>query len=151
MVVSRRIGREGEVVLLSARAKPVEHQTRLHAREAALGVEPKQLVEVLGAVDDQGHVAALTGQRRAGAARDDGRAVLSRGRHRLDHVAQRARDHHSDGHLAIVRGVGRVERAAAVVEAHLAAQPGLERPLQGPRVHLAASCRRPRSQPDQRL
>ena len=37
-----------------------------------------------------------------------------------DHVVLRPGDHHADGHVAIVRRVGRVERAIAVREADLA-------------------------------
>ena len=39
-----------------------------------------------------------------------------------DHVVAIARDDDADRHLAVVRGVGRVERAGAGVEAHLAAR-----------------------------
>ena len=58
-------------------------------------------------------VAALAGEARAAAARQDRRAVRAADGDGRDHVVDVARDDDADRHLAIVRGVGRVERAAA--------------------------------------
>ncbi len=106
-----------------------------HAGQPPLRVELDDLVDVLGEVDDDGDVAALPGERRAAAAPKERRAVLAADAHGLDHVLDVARDDDADRHLAVVGGVGRVERAAAVVEADLAAD--VRSQLSGERLRLA--------------
>ena len=85
------------------------------------GVQLPDAVHVLREIEDHGDVAALSRQRRAAAAREDRRAVFARQSDGGDDVVGVARNHDADRHLAIVRGVGRVQRARAVVETNLAA------------------------------
>ena len=65
-------------------------------------------------------VAALAGEARAAAAQDDRGAVLAADAVDLDELVHVARDDDADRRHPVVRGVGRVERAARGVEADLA-------------------------------
>ena len=104
----------------AAVAQRVEHDARLHAREPLARVQLEDLVHVLREIEHDRDVAALPGEAGAGAARQHGRAVLPARRDRRDHIVGIARNHEADGDLAVVRAVGRVQRAAAAVEADFA-------------------------------
>ncbi len=134
VVVGGGVGRERQVVLLGALAQAVEDQPGLHARAARRRIEPEDAVDELRGVDHQRHVAALAGERSAAAARDDRGAVLVRAGHRLDDVLHRARDHHSDRHLPVVRAVRGVQGAAPGVEPDLAGDAGAQGAFEGPDV-----------------
>ncbi len=116
----RRVRRERQVVALRGVAQVVEHDARLDARRPRDGIERDDAVQVFREVDDDRDVAALPGEARAAAAREHRRTSLAAGGQRLRHVVDRARNDDTDRHLAIVGAVGRVERAAAVVEADFA-------------------------------
>ena len=77
-------------------------------------------MEVLREVDQHRRVAALAGEARAPAAQDDRRPVLAADAVDLDELVHVARDDDADRRHPVVRGVGRVEGAAAGVEADLA-------------------------------
>ena len=116
----RRVRRERQVMRLGGVAQVVEHDARLDARELALGIELDDAVQVLGEVDDDRDVAALAGEARAAAARQH-RHVTARARgDRRDDIVDALRHDDADRHLPVVRRVGRIQGAAAVVEAHLA-------------------------------
>jgi hypothetical protein len=117
--VSGGIGAEGEVVLLGRVAQLVEHEPRLDPRPPGPRVEVEDPVEMLGEVEDDRDVAALACEARAAAARQHRRAEAAAHRQGRGDILEGAGDHDADRHLAVVRGVGGVERAAAVVEAHL--------------------------------
>ena len=93
-------------------------------------IERDDAVHVLREVDDDRDVAALAGEARAGAARQDRRADVAARPDGGCHVVFVERNHDADGNLPIVRRVGRVERARAVVEAHFAADRLLQRALE---------------------
>ena len=98
-------------------------RARLDPGQPPLGVDLEDAVEVLREVDHDGDVAALAGEAGAAAARRSGapcRGRLPPSRH----VLHASRDDDADRDLAVVRGVGGVERAAAVVEADLAVDRG---------------------------
>src|SRR3546814_1248282 len=69
--VGRRIGAEGQMMLLRRVAQRVEAAARLHASEPLLRVERHDPVEMAGEVDHACYVAALPGEARAAASRDD--------------------------------------------------------------------------------
>ncbi len=78
VVVRRRIGPEGEIVLLrSCPRRSIEHDTRLDARSLRHGVDLEDPVQVLREVDDHRDVAALAGEAGAAAAREHRRTVLA--------------------------------------------------------------------------
>ena len=151
VVVRRGIGSEGEVPLLRLVAERVEHQAGLHARAPVLVVDLEDAVQVLRAVDDDRHIAALPGQAGATATHRDGRAKVARRGHCLHHVLHAARHHHPDGDLPVVGAIRRVEGAAAVVESHLAPHPAAQLALQRPRVDLLPARRGARAIADQGL
>jgi len=121
VLVRRGVGPEGElVIVLGLRAQVVEDQPRLDAREAALGVDLQQVVEVLGEVDHHGDVGRLARESRAAAPREERRAVFAAEPHRLDDVRDRAGNDDADRQLAVVRAGRGVERPVARGEPHLA-------------------------------
>ena len=115
-------GAKVRLMLLGARcAASSSTHARLDTRAALLRVDLEDAVQVLGEVDDHGDVAALAGtgscRRRA---RGSARRAHGRPRRSAITSSMLARHDDADRHLAVVRGVGGVERAAAGVEAHLA-------------------------------
>ena len=77
MRVRRGIRSEREAVLLGGVAEIVEHHARLDPRAVPVGIEVVDPAEELAAVDHDGRVAALTGETRATAAREE-RCVVPR-------------------------------------------------------------------------
>ena len=119
MRVRRGIRAERELVLLGLGAEIVEHDAGLDARELANGIELDHTIHVLREVEDDGDVAALAGQARPAAARENRRTELARQGHGRDHVIGAFRNDDADRNLPVVRRIGRVERARAVVETNL--------------------------------
>ena len=124
-------GAEREAVLLGGVAQVVEHDARLDARAPAPSGSSSTMrfryFDMSRTTATLQHwparlVPAPRGRMGAPASRQ-ARMVATTS-------SQRPRDHHADRHLPVVRGVGRVERARAVVEAHLAAHRLLQRALE---------------------
>ena len=120
--VRRRIRAEYQSLRARLGLQRVEHGARLDASEPAFFIELDHPIHVLRHIDDDGHIAALAGEAGSTAAREHRGAVLAAQTQRFHHLVGIARQHHADGHLAIVGCVGRVQRAAALVEPDLAAQ-----------------------------
>ena len=142
--VRRRIGAERQAVPLGLPAQRVEHDARLHAREAPLGIDRDHAVHVFREIEHDRHVAALAGEARAAAAPEDRRLVRAADRDRALDVLAVARDHDADRRLAIVRSVGRIQRAAARVEADFAANRAPERGGERDGVHAIRGAARRR-------
>ena len=119
--VGRRVRSEREPVPLGRVAQVVQHGSGLDASGAAGGVDLQDPVEVLRGVENDGHVAALPGEARPRAAAQDRRSEPSAELQGRENVFAIAGHDDSDRHLAVVGGVGRVERTAPRVEADLAA------------------------------
>ena len=117
----RRVGAERQLVALRSIAQRIEHHARLDARKRLVRVDLQDSIHVLGEVQNHGNVAALAGQARASPARQHRRAEFAARRNRRLHVVRVARNHQTNGNLAIVRAVGGVQRPAAAIEAHFAA------------------------------
>ncbi len=135
-VVSGGIRPEGEVVFFGGGAEMVEHDSGLYAGDAAGGVDFENPRHVLGEIEDDGDVAALSGERGAAAAAEQRRAELAAERDRGLNIVGIAREHHSDGHLAVVGAVGGVESAGAAVEADFTTNLCAESFCQGRGVNL---------------
>ena len=131
VVVRRGIGTEGQPVGLRRSAQIVEDAARLDPSEPTPGVDLDHPVEVLRHVEDDRRVAALSRQARTAAARGDRGGESSRHLHRGNDVLLVERQHDTDRRLPVVRAVGRIERTAAVVEAHLAPHLPAQRLLEG--------------------
>ena len=108
---------EGEVVLFGGGAETVEHDSGLYAGDAAGGIDFENPRHVFGKIEDDGDVAALSGQRRASAAAEQRRAELAAERDRGLNIVVIAREHYADRNLAVVGAIGGVESAGAAVEA----------------------------------
>src|SRR5271166_4170338 len=76
-IVRGGIGGEGEMVFFGGGAKSVEHDSGLHAGDAAGGIDFENPRHVFGEIEDDGDVAALAGQRRAAAATEKRRAEFA--------------------------------------------------------------------------
>ena len=66
--VSGRVGPKGEVMFFGCGAQTVEHDSGLYAGDAAGRIDFEDPRHVLGKIEDDGNVAALSGERRAAAA-----------------------------------------------------------------------------------
>src|SRR6185437_2006324 len=118
------------MMALRRRAQIVEDDAWLDARQLTIRVNFQHAVEVLRAVEHDRSVTTLPGEAGSPTAIEQRRAVLVADGDRRQHIVRRARDDDADGRLAVVRGVGGVEGARAVIEAHLACHGALQRLLQ---------------------
>ena len=121
-----RVGCVGQVVELGRVAKAVENDAGLDSGQLGCGVDEDQAIHVARIVEDHGYIGALAGETGSGAARKYGRAHSPAGGECSLHVCRVARADDTDRKLAVVGGVGRIERAGAEIEAHLAADVFLE-------------------------
>ena len=96
------IGPEGKMVFLGCGAEIVEDDSRLHAGDAAGGIDFENPRHVLGEIEDDGDVAALPSQRRAAAAAKQRSAELTAQRDSGENIIIVAREHYSDRNLAVV-------------------------------------------------
>src|SRR3546814_9365715 len=92
------------MMLLRRVAQRVEDAARLHASEPLLRVERHDPVEMAGEVDHDGYVAALPGEARAAASRDDWGIMLAAVPDGLNHLVAAPWCHDADRHLAVVGG-----------------------------------------------
>ena len=113
-------------MLLGAVAKRVEYNTRLHPREFPIRIDFEDLVHVLREIEHYRDVAALPGQARTGAARQNRRTVLFARRNRGNHISGIARYHQANRNLAVIGTIGRVESTAATIEPHFPAHSALQ-------------------------
>jgi hypothetical protein len=120
-IVSGGIGGEGEVVFFGGGAEMVEHDSGLYASDAAGGIDFENPRHVLGKIEDDSDVAALSGERCAAAAAEQRRGELAAERDRGPNIVGVAREYDPNRDLAVVRTVGGIESAGAAVEADFAA------------------------------
>jgi hypothetical protein len=120
-VVGGGIGAEGEVVFFGGGAEVIEDDSRLDAGRAANGIDFEDLIHVGGEIEDDGNVAALSGEGCASAAAEQRRAELAAECDRGLNIVRIARQHYSDRNLAVVGAVGGVESAGAAIEADFTA------------------------------
>ena len=120
----------------------IEDDAGLDARDAALGIDFENARHVLRKVEDDGGVAALSGKRGASAAGEQRSAVVAAEGNGGENVFFVARNYDADRNLAVVGAVGRVEGAAARVEANLSAKVAAEGGFKRRGVELRGSGRR---------
>ena len=141
-VGGRDVGGEAQPVRREVRVQLVEDDAGLDARPPLLGVHLEHAVEEPRRVELQPLADGLARLRGAAAARGDRHPVPARDLDGAQHVVAVADDHHAGGLDLVDAGVGRVERAADAVEAHLAVDARLQIALQvghGGSISLAAS------------
>src|ERR1700693_3287616 len=85
-IVRRWVWREGELMGLGPVAQGVQNNARLNACESLLGIELENLVHVLGEIQDDGDVAALSRQAGPRSPRQDRSVEFSARRHRGNHI-----------------------------------------------------------------
>jgi hypothetical protein len=98
-------------------AEMVEHDSGLYAGDAAVGIDLENPRHVLGEIENDGYIAALSGEGRAAAAAEQRSSELAAERDRGQNIVGVAGEHDADGDLAVVGAVGGVEGAGAAVEA----------------------------------
>src|SRR5712671_4568741 len=118
--MSRRIRREGQLIFFSGAAEMIEHYPGLNPGDAARRIDLQNPRHVFGEIQDDGDVAALSCERGSSAAAKQRRSEFATERDDGQNIVHVARKHDANWHLAIIRAVGRVECAAAVVEAYVA-------------------------------
>ena len=116
------IGGEGEVMFFGGVAEVVENDAGLDAGDAAVGIDLEDARHVLREVEDDGDVAALSGERGAAAAGEHGSVEVAAEGECGEDVVVIAGEDDADGNLAVVGAVGGVEGAGAVVEANVSCQ-----------------------------
>ena len=121
MIVRRRIGSKNQAMLLDRLLHFVEHDSRLDAHQLFLRIDLDDAVHVFREIDDDRDVAALARQARAAAATGDRRADISGRPRPWRYIAPIARNHDTDRDLPVIRAVGRIKCAVAVVETNFAA------------------------------
>ena len=126
--VRGRIGSERELMRLGGVAQRIEHDARLDARESRWTGSISRIrfmyfVKSSTTATLQHWPARLVPAPRG----RTGAPYCAARRHRRDHIVGVARDDEADRNLAVVGAVGRVERAAAAIEPHLAANLALQR------------------------
>ena len=115
------IGGEGEVEFFGGVANAVENDAGLNVDGASDGIDWAHSVHVFREVEDDGGVAALAGERGAGAAREDGRVEVAADGDGGDDVGFIERNDDADGDVAVVGGIGGVEGLGGRIEADFAA------------------------------
>src|SRR5688572_10330301 len=116
----RRIRAKGQVKRFGCRAQIVQNATGLDPRNAFLGVELENAVEIFGEVDDNRSIAALAGKTCSRTSIGERGTELSAHRDNLLYLLDRAWKDDADRHLTIIRSVGRIERSRLSVESNLA-------------------------------
>jgi hypothetical protein len=103
-------------------AEVVENDAVLAAGDAAVRIDLKDARHVLREVEDDGDVAALSGEGSA-AASTEHRSVEFAGEGECgEDVVGVVRENYANGDLAVVGSVGRVEGARAVVKSNVSCQ-----------------------------
>ena len=123
-IVGGRVGSEGQVMDFGGFTDAIEHDSRFDDGDSLCGVERDKTPHVFRKVEDDGDVAALTGEAGARTAGEDGRTQFATGGDGGFDVGSIVGKDEADGGLAVVRGVGRVEGAGGGVETDFATDGG---------------------------
>jgi hypothetical protein len=120
-VVAGGIGGEGQVIFFGGVAEVIQDYSGLDSGDPVVGIDLENLSHVLCEVENNRDVAALSGEGGAAAATQQRSAEFAADGDGGEDVIGVAREDYADWNLAVVRTIGRVEGAAAVVELHVAA------------------------------
>jgi hypothetical protein len=101
-IVSRRIGRERQVMDFRLVSQSIQHNARLNPRNFFVGIDLEDPVHVLRKIEDDRNIAALSGKTRPGAASQDRSTVLLADSYGCNDVIGVTWDHESDGNLPVV-------------------------------------------------
>ena len=105
----------------------IKDDARLDSSETLNRIDLEDSVHVLREIEDHRDVAALARETGTSAPGQHRCAVPPAHGNSRDHIVGISRHDEPDRNLSVVRAIGRVQRAAAAVEAHLAADGTLQR------------------------
>ena len=117
-IVSRRIGRERQVMNFCPVSKRIQHYSGLNPRNFLICIDLQDVIHVLCEVEHYGDITALSRQTCSGTARQDRSTVLPARLDRRDHILHILRDYQSNGNLPVVGSVGCIQRATAAIKAY---------------------------------
>src|SRR5882757_8586167 len=117
---------ERAMVFFGGGAAVVENDSGLHAGDAADGIDFENPRHVFRKIENDGDVAALSGERCAAAAAEEWRAELAAQSDGGENIVGIAGEYDADGDLAVIGTVGGVKGASAAVEADFALDLGAE-------------------------
>jgi len=100
----------------------IEDDSRLDTGNAACGIDLEDVGHVLREIQDDRDVAALSGERGSSTSAKKRGAEFATKTDCGENIVRVAREHYANRDLAIVGAVSRIESAALVVEAHVAAK-----------------------------
>jgi hypothetical protein len=123
-------------MLLGGGAEVVEDYSRLHAGDAALGIDLENIRHVLREIEDDGYVAALAGEGSSATAGEERSVMVAAEGDGREHVLFVAWNDYADRDLAVVGAVGRVEGAGAGVETDFSAEMAVEGGFEGGGVEV---------------
>jgi hypothetical protein len=101
-IVGGGVGSECQVILFRRCAETVEHDSGLNARDAADGINFQNARHVFGKIQNDGDIAALSGEGRASAATKKRRAKLAAECHGCDNVISIAGENYADWNLTVI-------------------------------------------------
>jgi hypothetical protein len=116
-VVAGGIGSEGQMMFFGGVAEVIEDNAGLDARDAPFGIDLENVSHVLGEIEHDGDIAALSCERGSTATAKERSAEVTTNGDGSEDIVRIARKNYADGNLAIVRAVSGVESAASIVEA----------------------------------
>ena len=114
----------------------IKYYARFDASQFALWINVNDARHVFRKIEDDRNVAALSCEGCSAAPTENWRAIFSRGRDRGNNIVSIARKHDANRDLAIIRGIRRIESAAAIIEANFAMHAPLERTCKLNAVHV---------------
>ncbi len=112
---------EREVIFFGGVSQLIEDDSGLHAGDAPTGIDLEDLSHVLREIEDDGDVAALSGERGASAAAEERSIEFATGRNGREHIIGVGGNDDANRNLPVVGAVCRVERTSAVVETNFPA------------------------------
>jgi len=119
--VAGGVGGEGQVIRFGGVAEMVEYDSGLDAGDAARGIDLENLSHVPGEIEDDGDVAALSGERGSATATEQRSAEVPADGDGGFNIIGIAWENYADWDLAVIGAVSGVEGAATVVETDIPA------------------------------
>src|SRR5260221_1770797 len=124
--VRSRVRPTGQANLCRRIAHLLANHPWLHAREAFSRVDFLDTIQVAGPVEHDRRVAALSGQTRPAAARENRHSELFTYADRSYNVLNRFRSHNSEWYLPVVRTVHRIKCPCAGIERYFTLHDGFQ-------------------------
>ena len=121
VLVGGRIRRKSQVVLFGRAAELIADHSGLDPRDSFRRIQFQDAVHVLGEIQNDRHIAALSGEAGSATASQNRNFIFPAGANRLNHIFDITGYHHADWHMAVKGEIGCVQRTAAGIETYFAA------------------------------